>query len=124
MLWLVDTALGRFVATALIVLLCWWGFSTYYRAEGRAECKAAAQGAYIKQEGKGRDVAKVADNETAIVVQKGEAERTLVVTQIRTVYRDRPTAPPVAPGSCVYPVEPAVQAALQAQLDRANGVKP
>lgn len=122
--WLFGTAPGRFVLTALIVLLSWWGFSSYYLAKGRAECRAAAAAAFIEQEAKGRDVAKVADNEAAIVVRREDAERTLVVTEIRTVYRERPTQPAVATGSCVYPVEPSVQAALQAQLDRANGVKP
>lgn len=122
MLWLVNTTIGRALRVAAIVLLCWWGFSRHYFAKGEAACQAAASAAYIKQEGKGRDVAKVADTEAAIVVQREDAQRTLVVTEIKTVYRDRPTQPAVKPGSCVFPVEPKVQAALQAQLDRANGV--
>lgn len=122
--WLLNTNLGRAVCLATVILLCWWGFSSYYEAKGREQCKAAATAAYVKQEGKGRDIATKADEAIETVERTADQQRTVVVTEIKTVYRDRPAGPPVAPGSCVYPVDGRVQAALQAQLDRANGVTP
>lgn len=122
--WLLNTALGRALCVSAIVLLCWWGFSSYYEAKGREQCKAAATAGYVKQEDKGRDIAQAADKAIDDVEKRADEQRTVVVTEIKTVYRDRPAGPPVAPGSCVYPVDERVQAALQAQLDHANGVTP
>ena len=122
--WLAGTRLGRAVSVALIVLLCWWGFSSYYREQGRQDCQNAINTAFIKTEAKGREVAKQAAGDVAKVEQKAEAARVETVEKIRTVYRDRVTTAPVVTGSCVFPVEPGVQAELQLRWKEANGVTP
>lgn len=121
MTWIFNTALGRFLLTAAIVLLCWWGFSTYYRAEGKRECQAAAARSHIKAESTGRDIAGQAADETAAIEQAAGETAVRTVETIRTVYRDRVVTQPVAAGSCVHPVDPAVQAELQARWVEANG---
>jgi len=123
--WLFGTAIGRTIFTALLVLASWWAFSSYYHAQGvkdgETACQAAAAKAALAQEAKGRPIAQAADkaNQAAVTeVPKTEAAATV---RIEKVYVDRIKTVPAVPGSCVHPVDPAVQAELQAALQRANG---
>jgi hypothetical protein len=124
MSWLLNTRLGQGLILAVVVLLCWWGFASHYEQKGRDACKAEGNTQYIKTEAKGRDVAQQSDKEVEAVEQQAGQTKVETVEVIRTVYRDRIVTKPVAPGSCVHPVDPAVQAELLARWKDANGGAP
>ena len=122
--WLLGTATGRGVliggSITLGLALGWWFFSGHYYDKGKTDCDLArvsdANAANVAQ---GEQNA--ANNQTASAIGQETAKAgDAVIDQvnntvetgkekIRVVYRDPPVTAPVAPGSCVHPVDDRVQ---------------
>ena len=129
--WLFRSKLGNAVGIALLILACWYGFSTYYERQGAEKClnaqvKAVADsnvkaiGAQNERDSTSSTVA----SETTKKVEKAKDEidkKTQSTKEaIRDEYRAPNTAPAVALGSCAYPLRSGVQKRLDAAVREAN----
>lgn len=68
------------------------------------------------------EIANAADAAGADVVRETDAATNDAKETIHVVYRDRPATKPVAPGSCVHPVDKRVQDKLSEAFNSANSL--
>lgn len=133
--WFIATKTGRTVALAIALavgaLASWYGFKTHYINVGVAQCEAAHEAARnkanVKQaaenEQKNKDasaVANKASDDAAKVNKDAENAVSAGKEAISNAYKQPPKTAPVAPGSCVRPVDPRVQSAIGAARRAAN----
>ena len=129
--WMFGTKLGRAVTLAVVILLCWWAFSSHYEQEGYNRCQrehaAAVAQANIDQArqntandktsaGIGQKAATAADKAVAAV----DKQTTETKENTDRVYSKPPTTAPIVLGSCVHPVDDSVQDDIDRAVDRAN----
>lgn len=130
--WLFNTAVGRALALAVVILLCWWGFSAHYKRVGYDECQAehaeALNKANVKQAEKNAEndrtsakVGKDAADAGAAATKKADVNTAKTKETIHDVYSKPPVTAPVAYGSCVHPVDKRVQDGIDEAVRRANG---
>ena len=135
MTWLIATKTGRTILAALvlaiIVLLCWWGFSSHYTEVGRKACEAehekAAHAADVRQEATNSSndktsaaVGQKTADEVAATVAKADENAAANKKDIRNAYKKPVTTAPIALGSCVHPVPDSVQDAIESAAKRAR----
>ena len=122
--WLFGTAMGRGVllgsSLAIGAAVSWWVFSGHYYEKGKNDCELArvsdvnaANVAQGEQNAANNQTASAIGQETAkagdaVIDQVNNTVET-GKEKIRVVYRDPPVTAPVAPGSCVHPVDDRVQ---------------
>ena len=129
--WLFRSKLGNAIGIALLILACWYGFSTYYEHQGAEKCRNAQASAVGDANVKAIGVQNERDStssgvasETTKNVEKAKAgidkSNQSTKEEIRNEYRAPITAPAVALGSCAYPVRAGVQKRLDAAVREAN----
>jgi hypothetical protein len=128
---LFGTKLGQLLVAALIVLLCWWAFSSHYDGVGYQRCRdehaKAVAAANVKQaeENEARnatasEVAKDATAATVDVINQADDASAKTKKEIEYVYLDRPATAPVVFDSCAHPLDERVQRKLDEAVNRAN----
>lgn len=132
---LLTTKLGRSISAALLIALgvgiAWWAFSDHYYDKGVAACEAgykALQGESNRRQSDLNNqsnvtssaVANAADKAGAAVIAATDSTVTGGKENVRIIYRDPPKTAPVAPGSCVHPVDRRVQSRIEAARAAAN----
>ena len=132
--WLFRTKLGNAVGLAALIGLCWWGFSSHYETKGYEKCQGEHALAVAndnievvdKQNARDTKTDKISDkakSDAADAVAKVDEKTETAKGEVHVVYRDRPQTAPVAPGSCVHPVDPRVQQRIQSAVDQANAAR-
>lgn len=128
---LLNTRLGQLLILVAAIGLAWWRFSTHYYNAGYeartavyATKQAKANVDLVARE-RARDatssqISKQTDQTAAAAVADTQAATAAAKEVIHVVYRDRPITKPVAPGSCVHPVDGRVQERIDRAVDQAN----
>lgn len=131
-LWLINSRIGQSILLALACLLTAYVAYRWAYNNGKHDCEAsvAAQQADaniqvhdegVKRDATSSDISKDTTEKATETVAKIDTTTGKQTEVIRYVYRDRPRTTPVAPGSCVHPVDDRVQEVFDQAVHRANG---
>lgn len=133
--WLFGTRTGREVLVGLAVVLAVWflwsQFADHYRQQGVEQCQADARKAQddanekqlkenADKEKAGSTLAKDTKDAADEAVQTADQDTRKGVEEVQNAYRNPPRTKPVAPESCVHPVDVVVQQSIDRAVSEAN----
>ncbi len=129
MAFFLDTRIGQSILLVLTVLLCWWGFSSYYVREGKRQCQNEHASAVAKanvvtiaaqnaRDSTSSTVAAEARENAATAVKQTETKTQTLQETITDEYRKPPVA--VSPCTGVAAVPERVQLSIDSAVREAN----